>query len=45
MLRDLLGPRRMLLTGMNTCVQEKLQNGELKVGPSPRPMGHTKWKG
>lgn len=36
MFRCLLGSKRMLLPSMNTRVQENSQNGELKVGPSPR---------
>lgn len=39
MLRRLLGSKRTLLLGMNTRVQENSQNGELKVGPSPRQPG------
>lgn len=39
MLRGLLSSRRMLLPGANTCVVENPQNGEPKVGPSPRQPG------
>lgn len=39
MLRRLLGSKRTLLLGMNTRVQENSQNGELKLGPSPRQPG------
>lgn len=35
----LLGSRRTLLPGVNTCVVENPQNGEPKVGPSPRQPG------
>ena len=38
-LRRLLGSRTMLLPGVNTCVVENPQNGEPKVGPSPRQPG------